>query len=178
MPDVMASDKEQIYKVSAEVPDWSRERKPRFRYNPGRALIASIRTYQRWKASGNPLLRALLPLQVLRHRFWTAVSGADIPINTQIAGGLVIPHPNGIVIHSGARIGPNCMIFQQVTLAGEVVLEGHVDIGAGAKIMGPLTIGKHSVVGANAVVTRDVPENSVAMGIPAEFKPRRGRPGP
>jgi serine O-acetyltransferase len=80
----------------------------------------------------------------------------------------VLLHPTGIIIHPGSRIGPNCLIFHQVTLAGPVELGGHCDIGAGAKIMGPVKLGRHVQVGANAVVTRDVPDHSIVVGIPAK----------
>jgi len=101
------------------------------------------------------------------------VTGADIPLNSQIGGGLLLPHPNGIVIHHGARIGPNCLIFQQVTIGtrtGEIMLPvigGRVDIGAGAKILGNVRIGDHASIGANAVVLKDVPAGKTAIGIPA-----------
>ncbi len=84
-----------------------------------------------------------------------------------------MPHPNGIVIHPAAIIGPNCLIFQQVTIGthgskvGAPTLCGHVDVGAGAKILGPVTIGEHAKIGANAVVLTDVPANAIAVGIPA-----------
>jgi serine O-acetyltransferase len=95
---------------------------------------------------------------VLRHRFWSIVTGADIPLTCQIGGGLLIPHPNGIVISPSAVVGVNCLIFQQVTLGtrrggGAPTLEGHVDIGAGAKILGAVTIAAHSEIKANSVVT-------------------------
>ena len=99
------------------------------------------------------------------------VTGADIPLNCRIGGGLLLPHPNGVVIHPDAEIGPNCLIFHQVTVgqAGDAVpvLEGHVDVGAGAKIIGRLKIGKHAKIGANAVVLDDVPAGATAVGIPA-----------
>ena len=109
---------------------------------------------------------------VIRYRFWSTVTGADIPLNCDIGGGLLIPHPNGIVIHPGTRIGPNCLIFQQVTLGtrngrGPPMIGGHVDIGAGAKILGELVVGDHVTVGANAVVLESVPENTSVVGIPA-----------
>ena len=70
-----------------------------------------------------------------------------------------MPHPNGIVIHPEAQIGVNCAIFQQVTLGtrrggGLPTLEGHVDVGPGAKILGAVTIPAHSEVRANSVITR------------------------
>jgi serine O-acetyltransferase len=86
--------------------------------------------------------------------------------------GLLLPHPNGIVIHPDAEIGPNCLLFQQVTIGaaagGVPTLEGHVDVSAGAKIIGRLRIGKHAKIGANAVVLQDVPTGATAVGIPAK----------
>ena len=79
-----------------------------------------------------------------------------------------MPHPTGIIIHPDARIGPNCQIFHQVTLASSVVLGGHVDLGAGAKVIGPLTIGDHVEVGANSVVTKDVVSGTIVAGVPAK----------
>ena len=159
--------------VSAEIPDWSREKKRFFSWQPSQALLASIRSYQRHVESRNPLRVLVKEWAVLRHRFWSVVTGADIPLNSQIGGGLLLPHPNGIVIHHGARIGPNCLIFQQVTIGtrtGEIMLPvigGRVDIGAGAKILGNVRIGDHASIGANAVVLKDVPAGKTAIGIPA-----------
>ena len=84
---------------------------------------------------------------------------------------MLLPHPNGIVIHPEAEIGPNCLLFQQVTIGandrGVPTIGGHVDIGAGAKILGPVTIGRHARIGANAVVLNDVPDGATAVGVPA-----------
>lgn len=96
------------------------------------------------------------------------MTGADIPLNCKIEGGLLLPHPNGIVIHPLARIGPNCLIFQQVTIGvtkvGQAppVIGGHVDIGSGAKILGDVRIGDDALIGANAVVLKDVPAGKTA----------------
>ncbi|MCU0802387.1 MAG: serine acetyltransferase, partial [Rhodobacteraceae bacterium] len=83
------------------------------------------------------------------------------------------PHPQGIVINHQAVIGPNALIFHQVTIGsngrGVPVIGGHVDIGAGAKIIGPVRIGDHARIGANAVVTRDVPAGAVVVGNPARL---------
>ena len=98
---------------------------------------------------------------VVRHRFWSVVTGADIPLGSRIGGGLMLPHPNGIVIHPHAEIGPNCLIFQQVTIGaargGVPKIAGHVDMGAGAKLLGPIHVGAHARIGANVLVIDDVP---------------------
>ena len=159
--------------ISAFEPDWSREEPVAGHYEPGKYLLLTIRSYQRMKLNGGIISRIALPFIILRYHFWSAVSGADIPLNSKIGGGLMIPHPNGIVIHPDAEIGPNCLMFQQVTVGaglkpGLPVIEGHVDIGAGAKIIGNLRIGAHARIGANAVVLHDVPSDSTAVGIPAK----------
>lgn len=161
--------------VSSETADWSRESKAAFEWIPSRSLLASIRDYQHFSASSNIFTRIVLrKIAILRHRFWSVVTGADIPVNCQIGGGLLIPHPNGIVIHPEVKIGPNCLIFQQVTIGvkgtlGLPDIGGHVDIGAGAKILGNVKIGNHACIGANAVVMQDVPAGKSAVGIPARI---------
>jgi serine O-acetyltransferase len=165
--------------ISATEPDWSREAPVPGRYEPAKKLLAALRRYQRLKVSGGIVARAVRPLFVLRHRLWSAVTGADIPLDSRIGGGLLLPHPNGIVIHPDACIGPNCLLFQQVTIGmggrkpGAPKIGGHVDIGAGAKILGGVEIGDHALIGANAVVLDDVPAHATAVGIPARIV-RRG----
>ncbi|NTV97882.1 MAG: serine acetyltransferase [Chlorobiaceae bacterium] len=158
--------------ISATQPDWGREKVINGRYEPAKHLLAAIRRYQRLKSQRGVFSRIALPLTVLSHRFWSAVSGADIPLNSKIGGGLMMPHPNGIVVHPDAVIGPNCLFFQQVTIGtgpvpGTPVINGHVDIGAGARVLGGVTIGAHARIGANAVVIGDIPEHATAVGIPA-----------
>lgn len=158
--------------VSATAPDWSRERCRSF-WDPGRRLLRAVRGYQRWNGRRAPF-RWFAKYWVLSHRFWSAVSGADIPLNTRLGGGLLLPHPNGVVIHPDAVVGPNCLLFQQVTLGaggrkpGAPVLGGHVDVGAGAKLLGGISVGDHAKIGANAVVLDDVPAGAVAIGVPAK----------
>lgn len=148
-------------------PDWDRE-KPTCFWDPGKKLMKSIRDYQFYVNRGIiGLLRS--KLCVVRHLFWSCVSGADIPLNCQVCGGMLLPHPNGVVCHPGARIGANCLLFQQVTITDHVVMGFHVDVGAGAKIIGPLTIGDRVIIGANAVVTKDVPSNCTVAGVPARI---------
>lgn len=161
--------------ISATEPDWSRE-VPRKWWDPPRRLIRAIRRYQ---AARGPFAGLIRKYWVLQHRFWTVVTGAELQLNTEFGGGLVMTHPNGIVVHPKARIGPNCLLFQQVTLGmrtgreGLPNLGGHVEVGSGAKILGPITIGDHAVIGANAVVLDDVPRGAAAVGIPARVIERK-----
>lgn len=157
--------------ISAETPDWEREKKQPGTWDPGRSLLAAIRDYQRLCAARGSWNWLPRKIAVIRHRWWSAVTGADIPLNCSIGGGLLIPHPNGIVLHPDVRIGPNCLLFQQVIIgagpSGVPTVGGHVDIGAGAKIIGKITVHDHAVIGANAVVTRDVPRGATVGGVPA-----------
>lgn len=81
-----------------------------------------------------------------------------------------LPHPYGIIIHSQARIGRGVTIMQQVTIGGKhgsdqaPVIDDNVYIGAGAKVLGGIRIGLGAVIGANAVVTKDVPAGAIAVG--------------
>lgn len=163
-----------VQEVSATTPDWSREYKSTFSWDPSKSLLASIRSYQYHAAKRYPWNVILKKIAVFKYRFWSVVTGAEIPISTKIGGGLLIPHPNGIVIHVETEIGVNCLIFQQVTIGIKgatkpPVIGGHVDIGAGAKVMGGIMIGDHAKIGANAVVLIDVPAGKSAVGIPAKI---------
>lgn len=158
--------------ISATEPDWSREADDGS-YSPGKNLLAAIRLYQRHPGS-SPWAILQRKRAVLQHRLWSAVCGCDIPINTQLGGGLLLPHPHAIVIHVAAKIGPNCLIFQSVTIGTDgntnaPRIGGHVDIGAGASVLGNITIGDHAKIGANAVVLCDVPPYGVAVGVPAKI---------
>jgi len=163
------------YRLSIQ-PNWASEIPIRF-WDPSRCLIRSLRDYANGRKRGGALGRIQSKLAVIRHRFWSVVTGAEIPLNTwAIEGGLELPHPNGIVIHPDSQIGPNCRLFQQVTLGtgprpGLPVLGANVDIGAGAKILGGVHLGDFSVIGANAVVITDIPAGAIAVGIPAKVKP-------
>lgn len=95
----------------------------------------------------------------------------DLPLKTQLGKGLIIYHCYGMVVHGKSVIGDNCMLAHQVTLAFEKgaapVIGDRVRIAPGAKVVGGVEVGSGSVVGANAVVVKHIPANSVAVGVPA-----------
>ncbi len=154
--------------LSSTCPDWSRE-KPQRWWDPSRQLLRSIRAYQKWYIRGGLLGSLICKISVIQHRFWSIVTSSDIPINACLGGGLVLRHPNGIVIHPAASVGPNCVLLQQTTLVEGVQLGGAVKVLAGAKIVRPVVIGDHAVIGANAVVLEDVPPKATAVGVPARI---------
>lgn len=125
-------------------------------------------------------LHHLKILAVLIQGLIFLIYNASIPYTCEIGKGTRFGYGGmGIVLHRRAKIGANCIIAQQVTVGGrskkpEVpVIGDYVYIGAGAKILGPVTIGNQVVVGANAVVIEDVPDGTVAAGVPARII-RRG----
>ena len=110
------------------------------------------------------------------------VTGIEIHPAAVIGKGFFIDHGMGVVIGETAEIGDNCTIYQGVTLGGtgkdvgkrHPTLGDNVMVGAGAKVLGPVTIGSNSKIAANAVVLHAVPENSTAVGIPAKVVRRDG----
>jgi|SRR4051812_515465 len=142
-------------------------------------VLGSIRAFQYHRARKGPWHRVMRRLARLRHMFWSVITQSDIGLETRFGSGLMLPHPNGVVIHENAAIGNDCMIMQQVTIGmigdGEVPTVGsNVYVGAGAKIIGRVNIGDGARIGANAVVVDDVPPGATAVGIPARLVIGRG----
>jgi len=112
-------------------------------------------------------------------RFWT---GVEIHPAAAIGRGLFIDHGSGVIIGETAEIGDNCIIYQGVTLGGtgkdrgkrHPTLGDGVVVGAGAKILGPFTVGDNSKIAAGAVVLDEVPPNATAVGVPARVVKRDG----
>lgn len=106
------------------------------------------------------------------------VTGIEIHPGAVIGKNLLMDHGMGIVIGETAVIGDNVLIYHGVTLGGvsgaenekrHPTIEDNVVIGAGAKILGNITVGENSKIGANAVVLKDVPKNATAVGVPARI---------
>ena len=105
------------------------------------------------------------------------ITAVDINPGAQIGRGVFFDHATGLVIGETAIIGDNCLIYQGVTLGGvslehgkrHPTLQNGVVVGAGAKVLGNITIGENSKIGANSVVVKDVAPNCTAVGVPARI---------
>ncbi|MBI4184682.1 MAG: serine O-acetyltransferase [Proteobacteria bacterium] len=109
------------------------------------------------------------------------LTGIEIHPGAKIGEGLVIDHGAGVVIGETAEVGRNVTLYQGVTLGGTSLhkgkrhptLEDDVIVGAGAQVLGPITVGAGARIGANAVVIDDVPKGATMVGIPARMVGRR-----
>ena len=116
-------------------------------------------------------------------QFSRFLTGIEIHPNAKIGKNLFIDHGMGVVIGETSDIGDNVTIYHNVTLGGispsinsndqrnlkrHPTLQDNVVVGSGAQILGPVVVGKNSLIGANAVVTKDVAEKSIMVGIPAK----------
>ena len=141
--------------------------------------LKALRSYRRanWLYRHGMFTLARMISQHARNK-----TGIEIHPGATIGKGLFIDHGMGVVIGETAEIGDNCTIYQGVTLGGtgkdigkrHPTLGDNVMVGAGAKVLGPMTIGSNSKVAANAVVLAEIPENSTAVGIPAKVVKREG----
>ncbi|HSV15551.1 MAG TPA: serine O-acetyltransferase [Tepidisphaeraceae bacterium] len=147
--------------------DWTR---------PGFRAVAAHRLGV-WRMTVRPkLLRA--PLSIIYRYLYRKCRnryGIELPYSAKLGRRVVIEHQGAIVIHGHSEIGDDTIIRQGVTLGNKTLdrpydapkLGARVNVGAGAKILGAVTVGDGATVGANAVVVKDVPPNAIAVGIPA-----------
>ena len=143
-------------------------------YSGLHAIWAHRLSHRLWR---NPD-RRLLARTVSQLARWA--TGVEIHPGATIGRRFFIDHGMGVVIGETAEIGDDVMIYHGVTLGGRSLepvkrhptIQDRVTIGAGAKILGPLTVGHDSSVGANAVVVKDVPEDSIVTGIPGKVRRR------
>jgi serine O-acetyltransferase len=142
----------------------------------------AIYRFGRWRYSIRPpILR--LPFSLAYHILFKIVqiiAGIELPCEVRLGRNFTIDHSGGIVISGYASFGDNCRIRTGVVVGlahasqpCAPVFGDNVDIGAGAKVLGPITIGNNVLIGANAVVVKDVPSDSVVTGIPGRIRPRK-----
>ncbi|MBM9433065.1 serine O-acetyltransferase [Flaviflexus sp. JY899] len=135
------------------------------------ALWAHRIAHAMWNSSDRLKLPARLLSQIAR-----SITGIEIHPGASLGRRMFIDHGMGVVIGETAEVGEDVMIYHGTTLGGVSLSKGkrhptvgnRVTIGAGAKILGPITLGDDSQVGANAVVIRDVPAGVTAVGVPAK----------
>ncbi|MCX7013924.1 MAG: serine acetyltransferase [Candidatus Sumerlaeota bacterium] len=130
------------------------------------------------------LRRVLLFAFGIAKKIVEMATGITIPFSVRIGGGFFLPHFGCIFIHDNSVIGKECAVYQGVTIGARGSkseaprLGDFVNVGAGAKVLGAITIGDHVDIGANAVVLKDVPSDSIAVGVPARVLPRAAdKPG-
>jgi serine O-acetyltransferase len=127
--------------------------------------------------------RRLFLLGRLASQLGRALTGIEIHPGAKIGRGFFVDHGMGVVIGETTEIGNDVTLYQAVTLGGvslekkkrHPTLQDRVVVGAGAKILGPITIGENSRIGANAVIVKDVPPNSVVVGIPGRITSKDGK---
>ncbi|MCL2071269.1 MAG: serine O-acetyltransferase [Oscillospiraceae bacterium] len=139
----------------------------------------AIRAYRRarwWYKRGHYFIARWISQKAVRR------TGIEIHPGAKIGRKLFIDHGSGVVIGETAEIGDNCTIYQGVTLGGtgkdigkrHPTLGNNVMVGSGAKVLGPFKVGDNSKIAANAVVLKEVPPNSTAVGIPARIVMKDG----
>lgn len=152
--------------------------------NPGFWIVAIFR-FGVW-ADSLPSKSLRIPMWVLYRLLKLLFRGNHVLLwagsrSARIGAGLKLIHPTNIMIGSGVEIGEDCLIFHDVTLGtgripGTPKIGNNVDIYPGARVLGGVKIGDHSMVGANCVVTRDVPPNSIILPAPSRVIPRSMSP--
>ncbi|AZQ77008.1 MAG: serine O-acetyltransferase EpsC [Flaviflexus sp.] len=135
------------------------------------ALWAHRVAHAMWNKSDRLKLPARLLSQAAR-----SITGIEIHPGAQLGRRMFIDHGMGVVIGETAEVGEDVMMYHGTTLGGVSLDKGkrhptvgdRVTIGAGAKVLGPITLGNDSQIGANAVVVKDVPDGVTAVGVPAK----------
>lgn len=118
--------------------------------------------------------KLLAPVALIIQHINRIYNGCVIGVNASFGEGFVIMHPIGVVINSKVKGGINITLESGVVVGDEKgespTLGSHIFIGAGAKVLGPVTVGDNVKIGANAVAVKNIPSNSTALGIPATTK--------
>ncbi|MBV8556792.1 MAG: serine acetyltransferase [Planctomycetaceae bacterium] len=140
---------------------------------PAMILYRLMQWSRRWR---------LAPLEILFNKLNAVCCNCIIGRGAEFGPGLVLIHSTGVVINGRVRGGSNVLIEHQVTIGAErrqnPVIGDDVFLGAGAKVLGPVSIGDGARIGANAVVVDDIPPHCTVVGIPARVVRRRPPPSP
>lgn len=142
-------------------------------------LVPRVRAVCLFRLSQCAARRGLAPLALLLQGRALRGSGAEISPSAQIGPGMCLMHSAGIVIGPEVKVGRGVRIYQGVTLGdgrtpGQPTLGNDVTLGAGASVLGNVKVGDRVIIGAGALVTRDLPDDAVALGSPqGSFKLRR-----
>jgi serine O-acetyltransferase len=148
--------------------------------------VMAVYRFGRWRYGfRNRIVRVPLSfIYKLLFKLIQIVTGIELPCEANVGRRFRIDHFAGIIISGDVAFGDDVVIRNGVTIGlrhagvrGSPRIGNRVDIGAGAKILGPITIGDDATIGANAVVLQDVPPNSIAIGVPARIIPRRPAKG-
>jgi serine O-acetyltransferase len=146
--------------------------------------VMVVYRFGRWRYGVRPApLRKLFSLIYrILYKLIQILTGIELPCEVEVGRNFVIDHFGGIIISGFAKFGDDCRIRNGVVVGlrridepSAPVIGNNVDIGAGAKVLGPISIGNNVAIGANAVVLADVPDDCVATGIPAVVRPRKKR---
>lgn len=164
----MASILEELHYITTRDPAARNRLEVALVYPGFHAMVLHRRAHFLWKHN----LKLLARLVAWFSRF---VTGIEIHPAAQIGDYFFIDHGNGVVIGETSVIGNKVTIYHDVTLGGTTLakakrhptIEDEVIIGAGAQVLGPITVGKGAHIGANAVVVKDVPAGATMVGIPA-----------
>lgn len=144
--------------------------------------VMLVYRFGRWRYQVKPaLLRKVFSiLYKILFKLIQIITGIELPAEVNIGKNFIIDHFGGIVISGYASFGDDCRIRNGVVVGLKninqpiaPIIGNRVDIGAGAKLLGAIKIGDDVIIGANAVVICDVPNNSIAVGVPATIKPRK-----
>ena len=171
-----------LYRVSSETGFWVFLRE--LRVTESFQYIFWMRTCRFTKS--NPILKFFFfPFAAIMLHRYTYKYGISVPYTTEIGSGFYIGHFGGIVVNGKSKIGKNCNLSHGVTLgkanrgrnAGYPTIGDNVYIGPGAKIVGAVKVGNNVAIGANCVVTRDIPDNAVVVGIPGRVISYEGSQG-
>jgi len=144
----------------------------------------AVYRYGRWRYGIRPALlrKPFSLLYRILYKLIQVLTGIELPCEVEIGRNFVIDHFGGIIISGYAKFGDNCRIrngvvvgLQRVDDPAAPVIGDNVDIGAGAKVLGRISIGNNVAIGANAVVITDVPDDCMATGVPAVVRPRKRR---